>query len=352
MSADCTADIQSFLHGTGETIMTAALPLIVQAIFWTLYLVSVVLTLCVLWWQGFNRARTILLVLIVLMFVMDTLAFSLDLYSFFFYTREILLLQDHGGNRFEKSLATAKIVQNVVSLFMLIPGDCIVIWRAHTIWARSRIVMIIPTLFLVGCLVNLPIFVFCNIKHNVILSDIFGPIGPVACFATDLSAWILSICTNFSATLMIFYAAWSYYASQRRLQEPGTLHQRSKVARVLLLLVESGFAYFLVMIFWMTLALLPTPAYYGPSLVLIIIVDNILTPHCIAMVPTLTILLVALYGSFEEYSIGTLSQPIQFVSPRVTMLSHVSAVSRPVRRESDAEATNSHNPGPGQETNM
>ncbi|KAJ7596316.1 hypothetical protein C8J56DRAFT_1105150 [Mycena floridula] len=337
MSEDCTADIQQYLHRTGEFIMKAALPLMAQTIFWTLYLASVVLTVVVLRRKGFTRARTSLLALIAMMFILATLVFALSFYNFFHQTREILLkgiFEGDGLVSVQNPVATTDAVEQALNMLMLITGDCIVIWRAYAVWTRSRTIILIPVLFLLGCIVNFPFFLACNIKHK---QDLAHFLGPTACLATDASAWILSFCANISATLMIFYTAWFYFVSQRTLRAGEVLpSQGSKVARVLLLLVESGFAYFIVMISSIMVYLWPIPT-YGPG----IVVDSVLsaiTTHCIALVPTLTILLVSLYGSFDEHSTIDISQPIRFAT-QPTESSYASAIHLPVSRNSRHEPT-------------
>ncbi|KAJ7588053.1 hypothetical protein C8J56DRAFT_1079781 [Mycena floridula] len=368
MSEDCTADIQRYLRSTGQFIMNAGLSTIAETVFWTLYVVSVVVTVCVLWRKGLNRARTALLFLIGIMFVIDTMCFSLDLYVLFYHTRVFLLggmFEGDAWDRASNHIDTANALHIILALFILIPGDCIVMWRAHAVWTRSRIIMIIPVLFLLGSIVNFPIFLSCNIKHQ---HDPYNGLGAVPCFATSVSAWVLSFCTNISATLMIFYTAWSvnhdvsdisflndsrdFYASQKHLRDTTTpLRRNSLVARVLLLLIESGFVYLLLMVLSIALDLAPTYD-YGPSFVVEEVLNTILTPHCAAMIPTLTILLVNLYGSFEEYSTVNFSQPIHFANPGVTELTQEFTLSRPVQRESDAEANDSHSSNSSQERKM
>ncbi|KAJ7575227.1 hypothetical protein C8J56DRAFT_1063778 [Mycena floridula] len=352
MSDDCTADIEQHLRRTGEFVVKNSLPIIVETVFWTLYIESAVLTIVLLWRKGLTRARIALLTLIGMMFILDTVLFSLDLYAFFLQTRDILLNSMFDGDGLDGVLNlvdTVASVYSILNLFMLILGDCIVIWRAYAVWTRSRIVTVIPVLFLLGWIVNFPIYVSCNIKHK---DDEFNGLGPVSRSATSIAAYILSFCANFSATLMILYTAWSFYVSQRDLRDTtAPLRQRSQVARVLLLLVESGFAYFLLMVLSIALNLVPTSD-YGVTLLVDQVLGIILTPHCAAMIPTLTILLITLYGSFEEYSIGNISQPIHFANPRITQLTQESILSHPVQPESDAEANNSHNLNVGQERKM
>ncbi|KAJ7596318.1 hypothetical protein C8J56DRAFT_1158457 [Mycena floridula] len=320
MSEDCTVDIQHYLRRTGEFIMNNAMPLMAQTIFWTLYLVSVVLTVVVLWRKGFTKARTSLLILIAIMFILDTLMFVLSLYSFFHQMREILLKGIFEGDelvRVQNPVATVGAVEQALNMLMLIPD-----------------IIFIPVILLLGFIVNFLFFVACNIKHK---QDLAHSLGPTACFATDASAWILSFCANISATSMIFYTAWSYFVSQRTLRAGGVLpSQGSRVARVLLLLVESGFAYFIVMILAITVYLWPTPT-YGPREVVVEVLVEI-TSHCIGMVPTLTILLVSLYGSFDEHSTIDISQPIHFAT-RPTESSCASATRFPVSRNSRHEPT-------------
>ncbi|KAJ7596307.1 hypothetical protein C8J56DRAFT_882063 [Mycena floridula] len=294
MSDDCTADIEQYLRRTGEFIMKAALPLMVQTIVWTLYLVSVVLTVIVLWRKGFTRARTSLLALVAMMFILATLMFALDLYSFFHQTREILLKGIFEGDeliKVQNLVATGDALNQALNMLMLIPGDCIVIWRAYAVWTRSKTIIFIPVIFLLG---------FIELGNSSTISR-------------------------------------SYFVSQRTLRASGGLpSQGSKVARVLFLLVESGFAYFIVMIFSIIVYLWPIPTYRLGTVVVEVLAA--ITSHCIGMVPTLTILLVSLYRSFDEHSAMAISQPIRFAT-QVSESSYASAIRFPVGRHSRNEPT-------------
>ncbi|KAJ7598841.1 hypothetical protein C8J56DRAFT_1092721 [Mycena floridula] len=308
MPADCTVDIQHYLRHTGEFIMTTGLPMIPYTLSrWLLPSVY-----CVV--------------------------FALGLFGFFYQTSRILLKGAIEGDDLfsvpNPVIIHAAIVQNILSLFILIPGDGIVIWRAYAVWTRSKKVIMIPLLFLLGRLVNLPFFISCSIKHSDGLSH---PFGPTACFATTASAWILSFLANISAILMIFYTAWRYHRSQKTLRRSGvTQPQFSPVARIMRLLVESGFAYFLVMIFSITITLWPTST-YGPGVVFTRTLASI-TTHCIGMVPTLTILLVTLYGSFDAGSLMVRSQPIHLTTnPRSTESLYVSATADPLQNGGEKE---------------
>ncbi|KAJ7598103.1 hypothetical protein C8J56DRAFT_1020142, partial [Mycena floridula] len=340
MSEDCTADIEHYLRRTGQFVINACVPIIAGTIFWTLYLVSVVLTVGVLWRKGFNRARTALLGLILIMFILQTLSFALSLFTFFQQTREILLMgifQGDGLIRNQYTVETINAINQPISLLMLIPGDCIVIWRAHAVWTRSKVIIIIPVAFLLGFIVNFPFFVHCNFSHRL---DI-GHASYTFCLASNTRALILSFSANISATLIIFYTAWTYRVSQRIFRvQSGTLPSQtsSKVARIMLLLVESGFAYFLIMAFSIAISSWHFPA-YAPSTVILSTL-SVITSSCIGVVPTLTVFLVSVYGSFEDHhSTIDISQPIRFATPRVTQSSYASAIHFPTSREPDVAET-------------
>ncbi|KAJ7596006.1 hypothetical protein C8J56DRAFT_393463 [Mycena floridula] len=316
MSTDCTLDVEQYLRRTGEFIMKAGLPIIAGTIGWTLYLLSMILAVCVLWWKGFTRARTVLLVLIMSMFIIDTVAFALLLYPFFHQTRDILLrgiFQGDGLTRVQQPLPMTDLLYNMLSLFMLIPGDCIVIWRAYAVWTRPKIIVAIPAACLLGCIINLPFHITCNLEHK---EDLLHKLNfsLTHCRATNASAWILSFCANISATLMIFYTAWCYHLSQKPLRALGVVPRFTTVARIMQLLVESGFVYLLVMIFSITVSLY-SPDSYSATLVVTQVLGAVMI-HCVGLVPTLTILLISLCGSFDDSTVE-ISQPIRFEPPRV-----------------------------------
>ncbi|KAJ7587567.1 hypothetical protein C8J56DRAFT_942107 [Mycena floridula] len=340
MSTDCTADIEHYLRRTGEFIMNNALPTIVETIFWTVYTLCVVLTAVILWRKGFTRGRTVLLALIGMMFLLDTLLFSGSLYSFFYQTREILLegvFQGNSLSSIQKPLAFSNTVINALRQSMLVLGDCIVIWRAYALWTGSRIIMIVPALFLFGWIVNFPIFVTCDSKYE---NELVRGMGPMICLAAGASAWVLSFFANMSATLSIFYTAWRYHISQKELHRTGEIRltTRSKVASVLLLLVESGFAYFFAMTFFIIVMFFPERP-YGLGTVIHEVLSRI-GIHCVAMVPTVTTLLINLYGSLEDSYTVDILQSIGFANPsRVTQSPYVTqaGICFPASRTSNSD---------------
>ncbi|KAJ7590182.1 hypothetical protein C8J56DRAFT_1139957 [Mycena floridula] len=239
MSTDCTADIEQHYRRTGEFIMKDSLPVVWQTVFWS--------------GRGSLGHETALLALIGMMFVVDTVMFSLDLYTFFYQTQEIFLSGIFEGDGLNSVISRVDSANAAFSILNLVSCG----QDPKSSWS------FLSSSYSDGLhrIVNFPIFVACNIKHRD--DDAFGGFGPTACLATSASALVMSFCANISATLMIIYTAWSYYTSQKNLQtSTSPLRRRSQVARVLLLLVESGLAYFLLMLLVQD------------------VLSTILTPHC------------------------------------------------------------------------
>ncbi|KAJ7585789.1 hypothetical protein C8J56DRAFT_948873 [Mycena floridula] len=331
---ECIADIHTYLLRTGRFIMKGALPLMGSSMFWTLYLLSLVFAIRVLWRQGFTRARISLTVFIWTMFILDTMIFIMILYEFFFQTREILfngMFEGPAYTTVRTSMIRAEPISSILSLVMLIPGDCIVVWRAFVLWTGPRITKLVPVGLLIGCIVNIPFLVTCNVKHR---QEVFGDPGAIPlltnpCLATQTSAWVLSFSANIAATFMIVYMAWWYHTSQKHLDDVQSTSsgRASKVGQVLLLLVESGFVYLVVVVCAAVSAMYPEPV-YGTRLVVVDFLGAIMS-HCVGMVPTLTILLINRYGSFDGPSSVDISQPIRFANPRISESPYISAIEHP-----------------------
>ncbi|KAJ7596371.1 hypothetical protein C8J56DRAFT_1105270 [Mycena floridula] len=272
------------------------------------------------------------------MFIIDTLTYSLNIYSFFHQIREILLkgiFQGDGLVRVEGPVETIDAINEPLYLLMLIPGDCIVIWRAYAVWTRSKIIMIIPVIFLLGYIANFPFLITCSIRHRYDLAHV---LGPTACLATDASAWILSFSANISATLAIFYTAWTFFVSQRPLRADGALRtQFSPVPRIMQLFVESGLAYFLVVLNLSIPDFSHNTGFVADTKIRARYRD-LLGP---GILPTLTILFVSLYGSFEENYTLEVSGMIQFATPGSPLTLGPSATLPFERRRSQTEPTDS-----------
>ncbi|KAJ7598975.1 hypothetical protein C8J56DRAFT_915551 [Mycena floridula] len=315
------AAVKANLLRTGRFIMKGALPLIFDSMFWMLYSASALITVCVLCRRGLDRTRTYFLACITVMFTLDTIGFAQRLFAFFYQNRQILLRGGFSGaplTAVTDVLAKTDATISTVWMLLLIVGDSIVIWRAWSLWIGRRWIMIVPIILFIASVVNVPFLAKCTFKNQAALLA-----GSVAakCKTTNIIGWVSSLAANASATCIIAYITWCYYISQIPVYDRARSQKLSKVLKVLIFLVESGFAYLAVMVCSVTLALVqgqePT---YGPGIIASEIISAIVN-HLIGITPTAIILLVSLDRSpLDDYHYSqtqTVSQtPIQFALDR------------------------------------
>ncbi|KAJ7596271.1 hypothetical protein C8J56DRAFT_916988 [Mycena floridula] len=309
------SEVEAYLLRTGKWIMKSTLPILAGSMLWTAYLLIVLLTIYIISRRGFTRDRIQMLSLMILTFLLDTAGYISYLYGFYYQNRQILLKGQYEGSPLSavrESVAVSDDVTSIILMLMLIPGDCIVIWRAHALWTGNRFVIFIPVCLLAGYIVNIPFFANCTTRYRY---DLLTGVT-TSCVVTNSVAWGLSLAANLSATVMITSTAWRYYVFQRSLKGSEAVYVKwnmPKAGKVLFLLVESGIIYLLVMICSLVLAVYEPPAYGVTTVALLTL--NLTCNQLIALIPTVTILLVYLYGSFEESSkpLRT-SHSIQFAS--------------------------------------
>ncbi|KAJ6537712.1 hypothetical protein B0H19DRAFT_1316442 [Mycena capillaripes] len=131
-------------------------------------------------------------------------------------------------------------------MFNMLVGDSVVVWRAWVIHQRMRWVVLIPCtmllLSLIFCIIDLICLTTVGWNTQPSLAK-----GGVVCAHAELMSWAFSLATNATCTILIGYQAWQYRRSMRLLNI--VENRRMSAAKLLLILVESGFVYCL---FWLT----------------------------------------------------------------------------------------------------
>jgi len=249
------------------------------------------------------------------MFILDSIGFAQRLFAFFYQNRQILLRGGFSGDPLTAVMnfvAKTDAIALTVWMLLLIVGDSIVIWRAWSLWIGLRWIMLVPMTFFVASVVNVPFLAKCTFNNQIALlsSDVSR-----RCNTTNIIGWVSSLSANLSATCIVAYITWRYYVSQLPLYEGSRSQRLSKVLKVLIFMVESGFAYLAVLVCSITLVLVQPPP-YGPGIIAAEIVSAIVN-HLIGITPTATILLVSLdHSPLDDYYYSqtqTASQgPIQF----------------------------------------
>ncbi|KAF8060812.1 hypothetical protein FPV67DRAFT_1511653 [Lyophyllum atratum] len=191
------------------------------------------------------RPTRIMFTITLASFVLVTMYWVSRVGGYAMQIKEILVnsfgtLDDAKVARADQKGEALALVGNWAAQLLLIISDCTVIWRAWVLYPERRWIMIAPCALLVGtigtslaCLVLL----FTESAHT------FGGLqtSPRIAYVFDASL-ALSLATNAVSTLLILYKLWAHF----RLFGPSmgiTRNSTSPVLRVMLVLVESGFAY-------------------------------------------------------------------------------------------------------------
>ncbi|KAG6908778.1 hypothetical protein DXG01_003307 [Tephrocybe rancida] len=123
-------------------------------------------------------------------------------------------------------------------------GDAIVIWRVYAFWGQGkrRWAMFLLCAMLLGSAITTILLTYCV---AVLGTDIFDGAfqRPVFCRNIQTTSYAMPAATTFVATALIGITTWEY----RRVIRPdlSKVSRQTRVEKVMLLLVESGFIYFL-----------------------------------------------------------------------------------------------------------
>ncbi|KAG6902333.1 hypothetical protein C0995_001370 [Termitomyces sp. Mi166 len=128
--------------------------------------------------------------------------------------------------------------------YMTVLGDIIVVWRVYAFWrhGKQRWVLVFLCAMLLGSLITTFLLTYCV---AVLGTDIFDGSfqKPAFCRNIQTTSYAMPAATTFVATVLIGIATWEY----RRMIRPNITKgsQRTRAEKVMLLLIESGFLYFL-----------------------------------------------------------------------------------------------------------
>ncbi|KAJ3750796.1 hypothetical protein DFH05DRAFT_117003 [Lentinula detonsa] len=171
-----------------------------------------------------RQARVITLLSLLLMFAMSTTLWALDITDFLKGLYKILVLTDgttaqrNADYMFE--LNPRVITQTTLFSIEYLIGDSVVVWRACALWGYRKTVVLLPILLLASAIVG----------------------EPQICYNSYIGTFFLSIAINLLATSLIATKAWMH----RRLLQSASVERSTRVLKVLILLVESGFIYLLL----------------------------------------------------------------------------------------------------------
>ncbi|ETW83470.1 hypothetical protein HETIRDRAFT_458772 [Heterobasidion irregulare TC 32-1] len=200
-------------------------------------------------WRGPKNAHTVaLLAVTLLMFAMSSTLLSMDIVNLILTIRGTTIahlgysLQDK-ADMTDDSLIPFFWVENGIFPFEFALGDGVVVWRAWALWKDSnRKALIAPLVLLAGSLGTSVAYVGCTARNGFPHPDA----NPPGCNDLYLASLCASMATNAAATVLIAWRAWMH---RRYLKEMlGASTGKTRVQKVLVLLVESGAIYLAVWI--------------------------------------------------------------------------------------------------------
>ncbi|KAH8827658.1 hypothetical protein DL96DRAFT_1708989 [Flagelloscypha sp. PMI_526] len=247
--ADFASEI---IPGLGYDTLRGMISLFVEGILWGFYLVLFLIAIFIQWRRGFRTifSRVMISVTLVL-FASSTTLLTVNFTTYYTLT----------ANAFVKNLtlswtdrlvirATESLPLNTpmeaLFLFNMLVGDAVVIVRTKIIWGTNhwRIVAI-PLICLVASLIfSITGTVCISLEMDASNRTSSQIVGSWVCRRSEPIAWALSLLINLFCTLLVAWRTWAHRKFQRELLGPSRRLPTS-TERVLALLVESGFLYFL-----------------------------------------------------------------------------------------------------------
>ncbi|THU84615.1 hypothetical protein K435DRAFT_971074 [Dendrothele bispora CBS 962.96] len=229
-----------------------------------------------------------------------------------------------GSQNTDVAIGKFNAVAVILGRITFVLGDSIVVWRAWVLYSSDNYRVIIR-MILAGCVLGSCVGAFVDAGFNLkdSTNDADGP------GTTKYALYVPLLVTNVVATSLVGYKFWLYRRSLRKPEkyrskdEIRGSSQKPAVEKILIVLLESGFAFFIVWII-SALAALGFFGDIGKSVMACI------TPHLSSIYPTLIIILVALHKS--EIDSMTMSS-IEFSSSSGRQ--HTGRSERDIEREAE-----------------
>ncbi|EPS93963.1 hypothetical protein FOMPIDRAFT_1135145 [Fomitopsis schrenkii] len=318
MSSLSDADVET-LRQIGEDTVKNIVSLVVEAILWTIYFVLTFKAgLILLFVTRRSLASIWIFAIIVLMFLLDTATSIIDVNN---AIREITLTLTSDSplslsDRYALTDSLPWPVQSSLYAFESNLGDVIIIWRTYAFWrnGRERWMLALPTLCLVGSLITSGLISFCAAR--VVQDPGAGDFdNPPFCKNVQLSSYVTTLATTAVATLMICYKTWEY-----RHVIGGQMHRinnrKTRVERILALLIESGVIYFL---FFLEAVITDTGNIGNlesstPQLAFASQIWTYMTSHILGIYPVVVVILVHSQKSYIEDTTIVAAAPSDFAS--------------------------------------
>ncbi|KAF5354584.1 hypothetical protein D9758_011235 [Tetrapyrgos nigripes] len=253
MSTPLTQSESDLLHGDGVFMVNSMPALMVETLMWAFHIVAVSFAVYTLRRKPYfhHKPRVILTTMILSMFLIASVLFSLHIFGFAYQIKQIYLDPSVEGQSFsDKSNTTIPAINkggfayDILFVFEFLIGDSIVLWRTWTIWHGRRQIVWLPIFLWVaslGCL--LAWIVTCAFQ-----SIAKGGWTKFSILDDDqnillLTSYVLSLSVNAFSTILIGFKAWQYSNHLKLYYANSSSPLKERISGILALLVESGVIY-------------------------------------------------------------------------------------------------------------
>ncbi|KIK68434.1 hypothetical protein GYMLUDRAFT_718421 [Collybiopsis luxurians FD-317 M1] len=241
----------------GFFAMIVVLMCLLSVLLYGAYIVLFVYSAYVLYYRGRLQTRNSRLVLFALTCVMFCMVTGYNVINLVFTLlglRHISIVPPaNGGNNLDDFKLDAPLpiqgtnlasVRTAFAGWTFIFGDAVIVWRAWALWIGSRKIILIPGFFLFGTTVTTLVSFGLDVNPLNVSSNAINDIS--------IASWCFSLATSFTSTLLIAFKGWQYDVFKKTDVDVsnGPPPNRTQVARIMALIIESGALYCLV---WITI---------------------------------------------------------------------------------------------------
>ncbi|GLB43408.1 hypothetical protein LshimejAT787_1303090 [Lyophyllum shimeji] len=235
------------LQSIGRSLVRTFAAIVFETFLLALYSVSVVKACSILLRKGRTRVSLINLAIVIVLYLLAVSLFIIDIINYvaevttsFIHHPDVPIAQSFASAR--DSIFRLAAVIDALYAYMTILGDAVIVWRVYAFWGQGkrRWVLIIPWTILLGSLVTSALLTYCVAKLGTEIVD--GAFKNPA-FCRNIQTSSMAAATTLAATTLIGITTWEY----RRNIKPrlGRSGRATRVEKILILLIESGFLYFL-----------------------------------------------------------------------------------------------------------
>ncbi|KAG6825241.1 hypothetical protein H0H92_004304 [Tricholoma furcatifolium] len=176
-----------------------------------------------------------------ILFAFDVMNFVTVIATTFIHNPTVSLAQRYANA--EARTFHFATVTDALYAYMTTLGDTIIIWRVYAFWGhgRQRWVLFILWALLFGSVVTDILLTYCVGKLGTQIFD--GAFkNPAFCRDIQTTSYAMPAATTFAATVLIGTATWEYIRTVK--PDLRRVSNMTRVEKVMLLLVESGFVLF------------------------------------------------------------------------------------------------------------